>query len=161
MKAHIFIFLSLAAGSAITSIRGADTIAELPPPSKRAEIVARAEQIAQTSIPAQTQSSDSLRNPFVASVFESKDSHANRPTTDKELLLLLADQIQTTGVMGREDSMILLLKGQKGVKVNEKLTVSFDGSTYEVEIIAIDRYNFSLRYNQAEVTRPIKTGKNL
>jgi len=58
--------------------------------------------------------------------------------------------------MGREDALVLLLKGQKGVKLNDKLTLSFDGATYDVEVTAVDHKSFSLRFNQAEITRPIK-----
>ena len=84
---------------------------------------------------------------------------SGRPESDKDLLAILADEIHPTGVMGR-DELVLLRKGQKGVKVNDKLTLSFDGVPYEVEVTAIDNYNFSLRFNQAEITRPIKPGKN-
>lgn len=162
MKISLLILTSLCSSVCLAQAAGTDaSAASLPAPAKRSDVVARAEQLVQPSTASQLQLPDGVRNPFVASAFESKDSHLARPTTDKELLVLLAEQLQPTGVMGREDSMVLLLKGQKGVKVNEKLTVSFDGASYEVEVTAIDRYNFSLRYNQAEVTRPIKTGKSL
>ncbi len=101
-----------------------------------------------------------LINPFDPTAEVKVEVKSGRPESDKELLELLAGQLMTTGVMGREDSMVLLIKGQKGVKLNDKLTLFFDATPYEVEVISIDHYNFSLRYNQAEVTRPIKQGKN-
>jgi hypothetical protein len=137
----------------------ADT-ADIPAGPQRAVVVERAVSMAKPTNIDQAQLTEPVRNPFSAAPVDSRDLRSNRPTNDKELLAVLADQLQPTGVMGREGSMVLLLKGQKGVKVNEKLTVSFDGVGYDVEVVDIDRNNFSLRYNQAEVTRPIKTGKN-
>jgi len=134
--------------------------ADIQPSQKRAAVVEQANQLAKVTPLEEAQLPDNIRSPFNPTAVEVRDTHLNRPASDKELLVILAEQLQPTGVMGREDSMVLLLKGQKGVKVNEKLTVSFDGTSYEVEVISIDRYNFSLRYNQAEITRSIKTGKN-
>jgi hypothetical protein len=131
---------------------------DIQPPKKREQVVEQASQLAKAAAPEAALPPENLRNPFNPSVVE--EVHAARPTSDKDLLQILAEQLQPTGVIGREDDLKLLLKGQKGVKVNDKLTLSFDGSAYEVEITAIDSNNFSLRLNQAEITRPIKSGKN-
>jgi hypothetical protein len=132
--------------------------ADIQPPKKREQIVEQANQLSKTAAPEAALPPENLRNPFNPAVAE--EVRTARPTSDKDLLMILAEQLQPTGVIGREDDLKLLLKGQKGVKVNEKLTLSFDGASYDVEVIAIDRSNFSLRYNQTEITRPIKTGKN-
>jgi hypothetical protein len=42
------------------------------------------------------------------------------------------------------------------VKVGDRLTLSFDGTPYTVEVIGVAKTNFSLRFNQAEIIRPIK-----
>jgi len=100
---------------------------------------------------------DNLRNPFTAAPVE--EIRTARPTSDKDLLLVLAEQVQPLGAMGVAGNMMLTRKGQKPVKVNDKLTLSFDGTSYEVEVTSIDNTTFSLRYNQTEITRPIKSGK--
>jgi hypothetical protein len=133
---------------------------DILPPHKRAASVDLAGRLAKSAEPEGAQVLDDLKNPFNPSAEAHVDAKLVRPTSDKELLTALADQLRPTGVMGREDALVLLLKGQKGVKLNDKLTLSFDGAAYDVEVIAIDRNSFSLRYNQAEITRPIKTGKN-
>jgi hypothetical protein len=126
---------------------------------KRAATLELASQLLKTPAPEEVLVQDGLRNPFDPTAGVRTELKSGRPGSDKELLALLADQLHPTGVMGR-DELVLLLKGQKGVKLNDKLTLSFDGAAYEVEVIAIDNNNFSLRFNQAEITRPIKPGKN-
>ena len=119
-------------------------------------------RILKAPTPEEIQVPSGLANPFDPTAEVKVELKSGRPGSDKELLELLAAQLMTTGFMkDRNDAMVLLIKGQKGVKLNDKLTLSFDGTPYEVEVIAIDHYNFSLRYNQAEVARPIsKQGKN-
>jgi len=126
---------------------------------KRAATLELATQLLKTPAPEEVLVQDGLRNPFDPTAVARVDLKSGRPGSDKELLALLADQMHPTGVMGR-DELVLLLKGQKGVKLNDKLTLFFDGVAYEVEVTAIDNTNFSLRLNQAEITRPIKPGKN-
>jgi len=129
---------------------------DIVPPQKRAASVDLAVRLAKTPSAEEIQVPDGLRNPFDPSAEIKIELKSGRPDSDKELLALLADQLHPTGVMGREDALVLLLKGQKGVKLNDKLTLSFDGATYDVEVTAVDHKSFSLRFNQAEITRPIK-----
>jgi len=126
---------------------------------KRAATLELAAQLLKAPTAEEVQVQDGLRNPFDPTAGAKIELKSGRPGSDKELLALLADQLHPTGVMGR-DELVLLLKGQKGVKLNDKLTLSFDGAAYEVEVSAIDNTSFSLRFNQAEITRPIKPGKN-
>ncbi|MFT3784051.1 MAG: hypothetical protein QM790_18750 [Nibricoccus sp.] len=132
--------------------------ADVLPPQRRAQTLELAAKLSKPATAEQMALPEAIRNPFnpAAETIVS----TNKVTSDKDLVSILADLLQPTGVMGREDDLVLLRKGQKGVKVNDHITLSFDGSNYDVEITAIDQKNFSLRYNQAEITRPIKTGKN-
>lgn len=129
--------------------------ADIAPPQKRAVVVDMAERLAKPTTEDLAAPAD-IRNPFNPSTEGKVDVVLNRPASDKELLSLLADQLKPTGTMGREDSLVLLLKGQKGVKVGDKLTLSFDGTPYTVEVSEVNKTNFSLRFNQAEIIRPIK-----
>lgn len=49
-----------------------------------------------------------------------------------------------------------LVFGQKRVKAGGSLTITFEGTEYVLEIVSIDRPNFTLRLNREEFTRPIK-----
>jgi len=151
------IVLSLISGHAYAQSKAG---ADIAPSSKRTAAVELAGRLAKISSAETLLVPDGLRNPFDPTAEAKSELKAGHPGSDKELLALLAEQLHPTGVMGRDESLVLLLKGQKGVKLNDKLTLSFDGAIYDVEVVAIDRNNFSLRYNQAEITRPIKTGKN-
>jgi hypothetical protein len=135
-------------------------LSDILPPQKRVASVELALRLAKSADADAVQLPEDIKNPFNPSAGVPVEMKSGRPSSDKDLLSILADQLRPTGVMGREDSLVLLLKGQKSVKVNDKLTLSFDGTAYEVEVISIDRTSFALRYNQAEITRPIKTGKN-
>jgi len=158
MKSVISIFaIILCVGSAYAQM---GVTYDIEMPQKREATMKVTAQILKVPTAEEIQVPGGLMNPFDPTAEVKVDVKTGRPGSDKELLELLAGQVMTTGVMCREDSMVLLIKGQKGVKLNDKLTLFFDGTPCEVEVIAIDHYNFSLRYNQAEVTRPIKQGKN-
>ena len=131
--------------------------ADVQHPKKREQTVEQASQLAKIAAPETVVLPDNLRNPFTAAPVE--EIRTARPTSDKDLLLVLAEQVQPLGAMGVAGNMMLTRKGQKPVKVNDKLTLSFDGTSYEVEVTSIDNTTFSLRYNQTEITRPIKSGK--
>lgn len=81
-----------------------------------------------------------------------------KPATDRELLEVVASRITPSGILilGRDP---LLIFGQKRLRVGDRLTVSYDGQDYDLEITAIDRTTFTLRLNRDEITRPIKPGK--
>jgi hypothetical protein len=134
---------------------GPNLMSDIVPPQKRAVMVETAERLAKLSTDDLAAPAD-IRNPFNAASEGKIDAILNRPASDKDLLALLADQLKPTGTMGIGDSLMLLRKGQKGVKVGDKLTLSFDGTPYTVEVIEVTTTNFSLRFNQAEITRPIK-----
>ena len=83
---------------------------------------------------------------------------APRPTSDRAVLERLAELIVPSGIVrlgGRE----ILLFGQKKLKVGDRLTITFEGSDYDLDITAIGSSNFTLRYNREEITRSIKPGK--
>ena len=152
----LFVVMLLNFGAALAQTT---TSADVGAPAKRLASLELASHLLRTPAPEEIQVPDGLRNPFDPTAGVKAEMKSGRPASDKDLLAILADEIHPTGVMGR-DELVLLRKGQKGVKVNDKLTLSFDGVPYEVEVTAIDNYNFSLRFNQAEITRPIKPGKN-
>ncbi len=158
MKNILYCFAALLlAGSAYAQTAVASDITT---PQKRIAFVELANKLVKSPSAEELQVPEGLMNPFNPVAEPKVEVRSGRPSSDIELLELLADQLQPTGVMGRDGTMVLLLKGQKGVKLNSMLTLSFDGTAYEVEVSSIDRINFSLRYNQAEITRPIKPGKN-
>lgn len=156
MKNQISHRIAWLAGLSLVHIASAAP-ADVQHPKKREQIVEQASQLAKTAAPEAAVPPENLRNPFTASPIE--DIRTARPTSDKDLLLVLSEQVQPLGAMGVAGNMMLTRKGQKPVKVNDKLTLSFDGTSYEVEVTSIDNTTFSLRYNQTEITRPIKSGK--
>jgi hypothetical protein len=133
--------------------------ADVAPPAKRAAVVATAKALLEPSPADAVQVPTDAKNPFdPTEVKVDKGAKVNRPESDYDLLVLLAAQLNPSGMFIMGDSPILLL-GQKKAKVGDKLSIPFDDVAYEVEITAIERNTFSLRFNKAEFTRSIQPGK--
>jgi hypothetical protein len=81
-----------------------------------------------------------------------------RPVGDRNVLAILADKLSPSGtaIIGGEP---ILLFGSRRLKVGDRLTVTYEGADYNLDITAINRTTFTLRLNREEITRPIKPGK--
>lgn len=81
-----------------------------------------------------------------------------RPAGDRGVLEALTEKLAPSGtaVIGGEP---ILLFGQKKLKVGDRLTITFEGIDYTLDITAIGRTTYTLRLNSEEITRPIKPGK--
>lgn len=77
------------------------------------------------------------------------------PRTDRDLLQAIARSLKPSGyiVLGGQPSISF---GQKRVKPGGILTITFEGNQYTLEVVSIDRANFTLRLNREEFTRTIK-----
>lgn len=77
------------------------------------------------------------------------------PATDRQTLETLAAQITPSGVIMLRGSPRLIF-ANKPFEVGTRFTASYNGQDYELELVAIDRTTFTLRYRGEDVTRPIK-----
>jgi hypothetical protein len=77
------------------------------------------------------------------------------PRNDKELLQAIAQSLKPGGSIVLNGQPTLLF-GQKRVKAGGVLTITFEGNQYTLEVVSIDRTNFTLRLNREEFTRTIK-----
>lgn len=77
------------------------------------------------------------------------------PRTDRDLLQAIAQSLKPSGyiVLGGQPSLSF---GQKRVKAGGTLTINFEGNQHTLEVVSIDRTNFTLRLNREEFTRTIK-----
>lgn len=84
------------------------------------------------------------------------------PKGDREILENIAAKILPTGTIIPTNGDPLLTFGRKNVKLGSHFTVtnSANGQDYELELVAVDRTTFTLRYRNEEITRPIKSGKS-
>ena len=78
--------------------------------------------------------------------------------SDEEFLGRLAAQLAPTGVFIFGDQTFLLF-GEKKVKVGDTILIPFDNNSYEVELVGLTRTSFTVKLNQAEVSRSIKPAK--
>jgi hypothetical protein len=130
-------------------------------PSKRQESLDKAKALF-----ADKTATFSSKNPFSpegfgeGAIVPSKPGNTNvtvpsGPRTPRDLLQAIGSSLKPTGffVLSGEPTLVF---GQKRVKAGGTLTITFEGSEYTVEIISIERPNFTLRLNREEFTRPIK-----
>ncbi|MBI5689645.1 MAG: hypothetical protein HZC55_06065 [Verrucomicrobia bacterium] len=77
------------------------------------------------------------------------------PATDRETLEMLASQITPSGMIMLRGTPRLIF-ANKPFEVGTRFTASYNNQDYELELVAIDRTTFTLRYRGEEVTRPIR-----
>jgi len=81
-----------------------------------------------------------------------------KPFGDREILAAIAPLIKPTGTFTMGSDRLLMFSKKK-LKAGDRLTVNYEGQDYTLELVNIDRTNFTLRFNHEEITRPIKPGK--
>lgn len=88
---------------------------------------------------------------------------APKATTPRDILETIASKVNSTSsiTLGGVNWMFVRLPsgGQKRLKVGDRLTITFEGSDYELEITSITSTDFTLSLNNEKITRPIKSGK--
>lgn len=77
------------------------------------------------------------------------------PPGDRETLETLASQITPSGMIQMRGTPRLII-GSKPFEVGTRFTATYNNQDYELELVAIDRTTFTLRYRGEEITRPIK-----
>ena len=179
MKTRILVALLLAA--APVRLLAARSSPEVHPPQRRQMAVAAADQLAQVRTVAPLPAD--LVSPFAPPDFDKPDPaelqaamlaaqraaaasgapKKGTPTvqrsasaTDRETLEKLAAQIQPSGAMQVRGAQRLLIGG-KAFEVGTRFTATYNNLDYELELVAIDRTTFTLRYRGEDITRPIKT----
>lgn len=77
------------------------------------------------------------------------------PRSNRDLLQAIAGSLKPSGffVLSGEPTLVF---GQKRVKAGGTLSIRFEDTDYTLEIVSIERPNFTLRLNREEFTRPIK-----
>lgn len=140
---------------------------DLPAPQKRQASLATAERVAEKRDPAALPSG--LASPFNPPGFDQPDGPvapvspaaqarrepAPRVPSARETLEALAAQINPSGMIMLRDTPRLII-GNKPFEVGTRFTASYNNQDYDLELVAIDRTTFTLRYRGEEITRPIK-----
>ena len=94
-----------------------------------------------------------------AKAAEAAALNKSKPASEADLLERIAERVAPSGSVTMNGEPLLIF-GQKRVSVGDRLTVTYDGRDYTVEITSIQRFTFTLRLNRAEITRRINPGKN-
>lgn len=83
---------------------------------------------------------------------------ASKPASGRGVFEKLAEMIVPSGIV-RLGGQEILLFGQKKLQVGDRLTITYEGADYDLDITAISPNTFTLRHNREEITRSIKSGK--
>jgi hypothetical protein len=136
---------------------------DIQTPQTRQVTVANAERLWRRPPPPQL--TTDLPSPFNPIGFERPDGGdaASRaggvgrsaPAGDRETLEQIAAQINPSGVLMLRGAPRLIISNRP-FEVGTRFTASYGGQDYELELVAIDRTTFTLRYRSEELTRPIK-----
>jgi hypothetical protein len=174
MNARLATFaLGLALLTTGATVRAATAAADLPVAEKRRPLVEQAQRIA--AIPALEPLPADLIHPFNPAAFGQPDPEELRalaaakaaaaataaqakPATDRDLLEAIARRILPSGTLMFGDQSMLIF-GKKRLRIGDRLTVTYDGRDYDLELVGISSSTFSVRLNKEEITRPIKPGK--
>lgn len=157
----------------VPGLHAAKPASDIVPPEQRRAAVQRAERLAHPAVapalPAE------VISPFSPPAFDQPDGSeasahaesrpadakagsANAAQSDRDALAAVAAKIPTTGtiILGGKP---LLISGTNRIEAGSRFTVVYNGQEYELELVAIDRTTFTVRYKGEEFTRPIKLGK--
>lgn len=154
-------------------MQAAKPASDIVPPEARRTVVDRAEKLAHppgaAALPA------TLNTPFAPQDFARPDpseAAEGRPQpgaagakaapvtqSDRDLLATVASKIPTTGTIILRGKP-LLISGMNRIEVGAHFTVVYGGQEYELELVAVDRTTFTVRYRGEEYTRPIKLAKS-
>jgi hypothetical protein len=147
---------------------------ELAPPDKRSVFVDKAKLIAKQTHAAPLPLT--LNQPFAPPGFDLTDAEeaaaaaeASRranagnpaipaPPSDRQLLAEIAAKVRPGGTFMFQGRPLLIF-GKSYVKTGSHFTVTYKGNDYDLELTQIDGTNFTLRYKNDEITRPIQPGK--
>jgi len=177
MKTRSLLVLAGALVAGVTpawSATAAKSTSDVVSPAKRQQAVDIATQLSRRPVPEPVP--PNLKQPFNPASFDQPDAEEQKanaaagivPTTsagtpaprilgDRELLETLAARIPSTGTMVAPGNRTLLVVGKHRLEVGQTFTVTnpANGQDCDLELIAIDRTTFTLRYRGEELTRPI------
>lgn len=153
----------------------AKSTAEILPPARRQVTLKLAEELLARSAPPPVAAD--LPSPFNPVDFDKPDASeikaapagpagpavpggpvaAVKPqASDRSIIEAVAARIPVTGSMVLNGKPILTGSNGKRFSVGSTFTVSYDNQDYDLEVVAIDRTTFTLRYRGEEITRNIR-----
>lgn len=160
-----FVPVAASAAAASRTRPAREVQSDLVSPEARQGVLDLANRLSHPSEPAPL--SANLKNPFDFDKSEPDPTpapnggpaQASQSKGAREILETLAPLLKPTGTVIMTGRPAILTFSRTTVKVGQKLTINFEGTDYELELVAVTSTSFTLRYKDEETTRPIKTGK--
>lgn len=158
MKATHSILLILLAASATVEAQMVVARAE------RLSLLSAAENHRTTAIPALQ--ADAVAYPFdfnstasIATDGDRQETECSWPLSDAYVLSQLAPTVQPSGVITR-DGQHYLVTAQGALTTGSAVEATFENNTYNIGVINVTADSYTLKLNDASLTRPIDPGAN-
>lgn len=165
--------LTALAGLALAPSALARVDSEVSTPEKRHLSVEKAALVAKQVKP--TVLPSTINVPFAPANFELTDAeeaaaaaaaarllNPNGPITaqlsDHDLLVEIVAKVRPSGTANLGGRPLLMFPS-RFVKIGSHFTVTYKGSDYDLELTNIDGTNFTLRYKNEQITRPIQAAQ--
>jgi hypothetical protein len=140
----------------------AEVTSDIAAPVKRVVTIDLARTLLSIKSGGQSEEELATLNPFslgqvTTSEDEGKSTAASQPgpVNSGDLLKNIAEKVLPTGMIHLAGKSFLLV-GQKKFQLGDRMSVTYQDVIYEVEITAIERTSFTIRFKNDEITRPIK-----
>ncbi len=174
MNARTLLGFAGAVGLAVAALQAAAPRTDILPGGRRQASVDLATRLANRPPPAPLPTN--VTNPFAPPGFDEPDpvpevkpptaaggagqpggepSGPPPPPTDRTVLESLAVGLKPSGTFVMNGKHLLIIDRNR-FEIGTKFIVTFNNQDYELELVAIDRTTFTLRYRGEEITRPIK-----
>jgi hypothetical protein len=78
--------------------------------------------------------------------------------SDHDTLVEIAAKVRPSGTIVLNGKPLLMFPG-RFVRIGARFTVTYKSQDYDLELTGVDGSNFTLRYRNEEITRPIQTAQ--
>ncbi len=163
IRRESFLLSALALACLGLAVRAADDVSQ---PAKRTDVITQAKALVGPKdagvIPKDPFHSEAFGEALAAGSGRGASPDVGQPVrpvqgprSNRDVLQAIAASLKPSGffVLGGEPTLVF---GQKRVKAGGTLSIRFEDTDYTLEIVSIERPNFTLRLNREEFTRPIK-----
>jgi hypothetical protein len=136
---------------------------DVPPSTVREKALELGERLVKPGLEAGQVVFQDLKNPFSPEGFDGLPVGPGAPEkpgqvkeiSPRERLEAIAASLAPSGIVNMGGRMVLLLGGKR-YSVGDRIPVTHDGGTVEIELVTLDRTTFSVRLNAEQITRALR-----
>lgn len=136
---------------------------DIAPPQVREKSLELAGRLTRPGLEAGQALFQDIKNPFAPEGFDGLPAGPGSPekpgqvkeVSPREKLEAISAALNPSGIVNMGGKMVLLLGGKR-YSVGDRIPVTHEGATLEIELSALDRTTFSVRLNAEQTTRALR-----